>query len=172
MSIHTNTHRNTQKYAETHTRYTTYIDFCFTHICNEAHMSSHTPTHTHTHANVHTLAWLNIQENMHIYGSCFSVSHTHSHTESLTPQASPFGDHLDSVLSVATMRALLWDKMLLFVVFFFFSVLALMVEITFFLQHEIHYVLLPSNQQSVISANCRNSYHASVLYIISTTMVP
>lgn len=93
-------HINTQKYVETHrrahTQYTIYTDICFTDNCRGACMHSNTHKHIHTHAHLikHT------RKHAHT-GLTHSLAL--SHTQSLTRLVSPFGDHLDSVLSVATM---------------------------------------------------------------------
>lgn len=100
---HTEIRRNMQK----HMVHSIHILVSASHTNAERH--ARLPTHAYTthiplQMYTHILAWFNIQENMHIY---VRFAHSLSHTQSLTPLASPFGDHLDSILSIATMRALL-----------------------------------------------------------------
>lgn len=103
--------RNTHRYAETLILYIT--------EAAEGHPPS--PTHTHLlgcmHADVNTRADLikHARKHAHTHTPA-SVSHCLSCC--LTSPASPLGNHLDRVLSVATMQISLWEKLLLMAICF------------------------------------------------------
>lgn len=133
----------------------------YTQICKNTHMMhvhgflhcrkpcTCTPAQIHADVNTHRRLIKHARKHAHIHLPLF---HTLSYSVS-PPQLHPWGT-IWTVLSVATMRTLLWDKLLLYFFFSIFTVGKVNVSQT-------KLVLLLGNRQSVRLTNWRSSYCAS-----------